>query len=378
VAGTSPPQIPEIWARALSRLGAATLGALQGLETAQRRLHPPVIPRLRQGLGVARDRLEEALEAFRGERAPDALAAFAGQMAEGARLALEALGLFVDAGPPASAVARVLASFQWHCRAQEALYPLRLALPPLGRHFVEPAFRDRLAGLDPDPTPDRVGLHVAGEPGARGGFSLYVPEWLDAATARPLVVALHGGSGHGRDFLWTWLREARGRGFLLLAPTSQGGTWSLDAPGLDAQRLVSMVDWVCERWPVDRARVLLTGLSDGATFTLLTGLLEASPFTALAPVSGVLHPAALAGGGFERARGRRIYLAHGALDWLFPVALARLGRDELLRAGADLVYREIEDLSHTYPREENDAILRWFDPALALPPASSRPRADSR
>ena len=58
---------------------------------------------------------------------------------------------------------------------------------------------------------------------------------------------------------------------------------------------------------------------------------------------------------------------HGALDWLFPIQLARMARDELQRADADLVYREIEDLSHTYPRDENDPILRWFDPTLALP-----------
>jgi hypothetical protein len=31
------------------------------------------------------------------------------------------------------------------------------------------------------------------------------------------------------------------------------------------------------------------------------------------------------------------------------------------------VFREIEDLSHTYPREENDRILTWFDRSLALP-----------
>jgi phospholipase/carboxylesterase len=194
-----------------------------------------------------------------------------------------------------------------------------------------------------------------------------VPEWCDAATPRPLVVALHGGSGHGRDFLWSWLREARGRGFVLLAPTSLGPTWSLDAPGVDAPRLASMVEFVAERWPIDRARVLLTGLSDGATFTLLAGLLEDAPYSALAPVSGVLHPMNLGIGNLDRARGRRIHLVHGVLDWLFPIALARLTRDELSKAGADLRYREIEDLSHTYPRDENDRILRWFDPQLALP-----------
>ena len=41
--------------------------------------------------------------------------------------------------------------------------------------------------------------------------------------------------------------------------------------------------------------------------------------------------------------------------------------DELEKAGARIVYREIEDLSHTYPREENARILEWLDPALALP-----------
>ncbi|MCC6766404.1 MAG: hypothetical protein IT293_17220 [Deltaproteobacteria bacterium] len=41
-------------------------------------------------------------------------------------------------------------------------------------------------------------------------------------------------------------------------------------------------------------------------------------------------------------------------------ALARLARDTLAAAGAHLVYREIPDLSHTYPRHENPAILAWF------------------
>ena len=195
----------------------------------------------------------------------------------------------------------------------------------------------------------------------RGAFSLYVPERCDGKTPLPLVVALHGGFGHGHDFVWTWLREARSRPFLLLAPSSRGTTWSLDAP---AHRRCAC----CTRWsspsaragPSTASRILLTGLSDGATFTLLAGLAPDSPFSHLAPVSGVLHPANFANGNLERARGRRVRLCHGALDWLFPVSLARLARDELVRAGAEIEYREIADLSHAYPREENDG-----DPALA-------------
>ena len=360
----------DAYRQRVAQLGAATIAALEGIEVAERHLHPPLIPKLRQTLGVPRDRLEEALEAF-AAAAPDdpALRSFHDHFAAGAGTSLEALRLFVDPGPPHEATARVLGSLGQHRRAQAALYPLRGVLPALGRYFLEAPFHARAADFDREAAPElrRGVMEAPGTESDRGGFSLYVPEWFDATTPRPLVVALHGGSGRGREFLWSWLREARGRGFVLLAPTSLGPTWSLDAPGVDAPRLASMVEFVAERWPVDRARVLLTGLSDGATFTLLAGLLEGAPYSALAPVSGVLHPMNLGIGNLERARGRRIHLSHGALDWLFPIALARLARDELAGAGADLTYREIEDLSHTYPRDENDRILRWFDPTLALP-----------
>jgi phospholipase/carboxylesterase len=209
-------------------------------------------------------------------------------------------------------------------------------------------------------------LRVRDPSAERGGFDLYVPESYDASRPWPLVMALHGGSGSGEDFLWTWLREARSRQFLLVAPTSIGFTWSMMGEDIDASALLRIVEYIAANWRVDRERVLLTGLSDGATYTLLCGLLEGSPFSALAPVSGVLHPHNFSNGSIERARGRRIYLVHGELDWMFPIAVARMAHEHLRNAGADIVFRPLPDLSHTYPRAENDRILTWFDPALAL------------
>jgi phospholipase/carboxylesterase len=357
--------LDDAYGHALAGAGAATLGVLEAMEKVQRRVHPPRLAALREAVAPLRDRQQEALARFREAPVPDGLAPFHAQLVSGAEAALEAASLFTQPSAPAEAAPRVLASFSLHCRAQERLYPLRLALPPLGRFFAEPAWHERLAELDPEPVPGvTVGLHRGGGEGedlARGAFSLYVPERCDGKTPLPLVVALHGGFGHGHDFVWTWLREARSRPFLLLAPSSRGTTWALDAPALDVRMLHSLVDSVCATWPVDRRRMLLTGLSDGATFTLLAGLAEASPFSALAAVSGVLHPANFGNGNLARAGGRRIFLCHGALDWLFPVSLARLARDELVRAGAEVEYREIADLSHAYPREENDSILRWLD-----------------
>ena len=50
----------------------------------------------------------------------------------------------------------------------------------------------------------------------------------------------------------------------------------------------------------------------------------------------------------------------GNSDWMLPIATAHLGRDLLQEAGARLVYRELADLSHTYPRDENPKILDWL------------------
>ena len=76
-------------------------------------------------------------------------------------------------------------------------------------------------------------VHDHNEPGSRGGFSLYVPEYYTPDRAWPLVMALHGGSGNGRGFLWSWLRDARSFGAILVAPTATGDSAALliKAPG---------------------------------------------------------------------------------------------------------------------------------------------------
>ncbi|MDG2305782.1 MAG: phospholipase [Candidatus Binatia bacterium] len=350
----------------LSKLGPALLGGLDALETARRHLHPQRFDEIRAALGPWHEKLTGALEVFEGTETPEEARPFAEQITKSAHAAEKALAGFLE---PVSGPQEILRAMHLHCQAQQFLYPLRKVLPPVSRFFVEPAFRDRLVEIDPEPAEGlQVGLHRAGGvPPQRGGFALYVPESYDGTQDWPLVVALHGGSGDGADFLWTWLAEARGRRFLLLAPTARGDTWSMMGPDVDAPALCSMVDYIQNNWKVDASHILLTGLSDGATYSLLLGLQEGSPFTALAPVSGVLHPANMENGNIGRAKGKRIYLVHGTLDWLFPVMIAHRTRDALEEAGAELVFREIEDLSHTYPREENDKILTWFDPSLALP-----------
>jgi phospholipase/carboxylesterase len=248
-------------------------------------------------------------------------------------------------------------------RAQEALYPLAARFPPVSSFFVDPALREDaglLARLA-EPAAENTGIiHDRNEPGSRGGFSLYVPEYYTPDRAWPLVMALHGGSGNGRGFLWSWLRDARSFGAIVVAPTATGRTWALMGDDTDTPNLGRILDGVRSRWNVDSTKLLLTGMSDGGTFCYVTGLEGASPFTHLAPVAATFHPLMAEMADAERLRGLPVYLVHGRLDWMFPVQVARQTRDALSAAGADVTYRELDDLSHCYPREMNAAMLNWL------------------
>lgn len=360
---------PELLA-AVGGLLQPLLETLERVIWVQRHLYPPMAQRLAGELTPCREAVSGPLQELEAQSWPEELRFMHERLAGAARQTLELVEAFVEASQSPEGPIGLYRALRRFSGVQETLYPLAPVFEPVSRWFLEPGRRDddtlvarlRAAALRDDET--KVGvLHASNERADRGGFSLYVPEaWEDGSggSPKPLIVALHGGHGHGRDFLWTWLREARSRGMLLLSPTSLDRTWSMMGPDVDAEPLREMVESVAARYAVDRERVLLTGMSDGATYALYCGLREGMPFTHLAPACGVLHPALFATGDLQRAGGRPIYLIHGALDWMFPVAAAQLTRQTLLAAGARLVYREIEDLSHTYPRDENPKILDWL------------------
>jgi len=347
---------------------APLLGALDRVEWAQRHLFPPRALELAERLAPHAERLAGPLRALEAAAWPEDLRLLRERLGVVTRQAIELIGAFAVAAQSGEPI-ELYRALRRFAPLQEVLYPLAPVLEPVSRWFLEPERRGddvvvrrlRDAALREDGAQVGV-LHARNDRGSRGGLSLYVPEtWEASGPPAPLIVALHGGSGHGRDFLWAWLREARTRGMLLLSPTALDRTWSImGGEDVDAPRLRAAVEDLAARYHVDRTRVLLTGMSDGATYALLCGLADDMPFTHLAPACGVLHPFLLARGGIQGARGRPIYLVHGALDWMFPVQTARMGRDALEGAGAQVVYREIADLSHTYPRDENPSILDWL------------------
>ena len=282
----------------------------------------------------------------------------------GAASALAAVdGLIEAAGPPED-ITQAWRALRHYPRALETLYPLAGVLPQLNRFFLDPAQRDDMdltRGLMQQPAPKDTGVICFGDDAsARDAVWVYVPETYDPATPHPVVVALHGGSGNGRAFLWSWVCAARTRGAIVIAPSSVGQTWAIQGRDSDSPHLAQILRFVQQRWTIDPTRILLTGMSDGGTFTYTSGLATGSPFTHLAPVAAAFHPMLVAMADTERMRGLPLHIIHGDRDWMFPRQMADDAANHFTTAEANVTYRPIVDLSHAYGADLSSMILDWL------------------
>ena len=257
--------------------------------------------------------------------------------------------------------ASFLGSRGHQCQALEILYQARAELTLIDAFF-------RLSD-DPGSQPEVQsndgivrGIQHCDAGVGHNNYSLYVPEHYDTQTEWPLIIALHGGYGRGDEYLWSWLRAARSRGYLVLSPKSIGPTWSILQPGIDGDSVMRMLDKVCEEYAIDKSRILLSGLSDGGTFSYLLALAHPQRFAAVSPIAGVLSPMTdpllRAGHGKDLP----MYVIHGALDAIFPVQTVRSTTDLMRSLGYQVKYTELPDWGHALTYTINEKmVLPWFE-----------------
>lgn len=155
--------------------------------------------------------------------------------------------------------------------------------------------------------------------GAGRTFHLYRPQGL--ADAVPLVVMLHGGFGNGTqaERSYHWDSEADRGHFLVAYPDGLNRAWNAGAccgePGRlntdDVGFITAMVGAIQQQIPVDRARIYVTGMSNGAMMALRLGC-QTDMFAAIAPVAGTLLTDCAA------ARPTSVLQIHGTADDRVP------------------------------------------------------------
>ncbi|MDO8433744.1 MAG: PHB depolymerase family esterase [Candidatus Binatus sp.] len=245
------------------------------------------------------------------------------------------------------------------CRGLYQLYELRDQLPLVAPHFLTVGAKAPAPGAPGGPS---TGFIQRQRNTDRSDYTLYVPEDYLQEKPIPLIVALHGGYGQGYEYVWTWLRAARSRGYAVLAPKSLGDTWDMMVPSSDTRSVVRMISEVVSEYSIDPARVYLTGLSDGGIFTYILGLEQPQLFRGLAPIAGALHltvdPMLRQG----RGKDTPMLVVHGVHDFIFPVAYTRQTCNLLKSIGYNVTYEELPEWGHAYPYSINERlVLPWFE-----------------
>jgi phospholipase/carboxylesterase len=189
----------------------------------------------------------------------------------------------------------------------------------------------------------------------------------DTATNAPAILMVHGWLGN-ENVMWafeSYLPKAAAifspRGFY----SAEGGYgWWLhddDAATFDTglAALREFVIGVREVYPVDPARIVLMGFSQGAAACAALLLKEPELARGAALLAGFVPRAAHAWATPGRLAGKRIFIAHGTEDETVPIEKARTARDVLIGAGADVTYGEYP-VAHKMNPQALRALRQWL------------------
>jgi hypothetical protein len=199
----------------------------------------------------------------------------------------------------------------------------------------------------------------------RGDFeyTVDVPETYDPARAYQVRVQLHGGVMGRQDGT---VRGAGSIGALagveqiyVLPVAWQDAPWWSDA---QIENMRAVLDSVKRMYNVDENRVVLSGVSDGATANYYFAMRDTTPFASFLTLTGalaVLQNSSIDIDGelfLQNLVNKPFFMVNGGRDPLYPAALVEPYIDHLKRGGVEVLYHLQPDGVHNtswWPQEKD-------------------------
>jgi phospholipase/carboxylesterase len=167
----------------------------------------------------------------------------------------------------------------------------------------------------------------------------YVPSTIDRSKPVPLVLFLHGAMRTVDFFINAFAPGAEASGVIVLAPFANSGSW--DAVrynfGPDPYRINAALQWMFDRWRIDPQRIVISGFSDGGTYSLAIGRANGDLFSRVVAYSpGFIIE-------IEEVGDPPILITHGRDDPVLPFEItSELLVPELIRRGYVVDFRPFD------------------------------------
>lgn len=202
------------------------------------------------------------------------------------------------------------------------------------------------------------------------------PEQIKADSSYPLIIYLHGGTG-------TKINTKGERAFEMLSPLADSMQLFLASPSASANarwwdqtgmsRILQTLRYMTLHYPIDRNKVFLAGVSDGATGCWAAANTIYAPFAGFFAISGYggmlpaaagmqLHP--------ENLMQRPIYNVNAGKDRLYPLEIVNRFLEYMIESGVQVISKTYPEQDHGFDYREQEFgnlcqfIHTWSRPAF--------------
>jgi phospholipase/carboxylesterase len=129
------------------------------------------------------------------------------------------------------------------------------------------------------------------------------------------------------------------------------------------ERLSQFVDEALRDYPIDPTRLFLLGFSMGTVMSLALGLSRPGLVRGVSANSGYIAEGTHLRYRWNELAGTSFFLAHGTLDPVIPIGMARRAKELLASSNAPYAYREYP-MAHQISEESLGDIAQWLQPLL--------------
>ncbi|GAA4440566.1 alpha/beta hydrolase family esterase [Bremerella cremea] len=191
-------------------------------------------------------------------------------------------------------------------------------------------------------------------------YQLRVP--LDTSRALPLVIAWHGVGDSADSFMQysQWDQLAVKEGFLLAVPDSGGKMWQIlatdddgEATSRDIKFFDHLVNDVARKVPVDRDRIYVMGMSQGAIFVYALAKQRPDEIAA-----AVVHSASMPRGMKLDATMPPLFMIAGTEDLV--CGAMREDAESLAASGVHCQMTEVPGIGHQWSTRYNNAMWTYL------------------
>ena len=195
------------------------------------------------------------------------------------------------------------------------------------------------------------------EDGVEHNFAVDIPAGYDPARRYQVRFQLHGGIGARTD------NRPRGNGeigalagaeqiYVLPYAWEDAPWWSDD----QVSNLSAIVDELKRAYNIDENRVVVSGVSDGATGAYYIAMRDTTPYAGFLPLNGFL--AVLTNSDINdghifagNLRNKPLFVVNGGKDRLYPTSIVEPYTNHLIRGGVAIEY---------HPQPEGEHNTRWW------------------